>query len=114
MITLPALALLAVLGAPRHSSPAVRTSTPIWTSALALSRQMPLEQRRPGPVQSSRAHAGLGMNPIVLGALIGAAAGGAIGYVMTNNCKCDEPGYGVVLGIPLGAVGGAVLGAVIR
>jgi len=114
MITLPAMALLAALGTPPHAGrPASVSSTPIWTSAVALSRRVRLEQR-PAPVPRMSAHRGTGISPVVLGALIGAAAGGTIGFLMTNCNGCDERGLGMVPGVLIGAPAGALFAAFAR
>jgi hypothetical protein len=115
MITLPAMALLAVLAPNHHApSPAPVSSTPIWTSAVAMSRHVTLAQR-PAPISRPSAHRGSGINPVVLGALIGAAAGGTIGFLMSNCTNgCDERGIGVVPGVLIGAPAGALFAAFAR
>ncbi len=114
-ITLPAMALLAVLGANHHAGiPAPVSAAPIWTSAVAISRHMTLEQRPASPVQVSSGHRNGGIHPVVLGALIGAAAGGTIGFLMTNCHGCDERGIGIVPGVLIGAPAGAVFAALAR
>lgn len=114
-ITLPAMALLAVLGANHHASMAAPVSPAIWTSALAISRHMTLAQRPGNPVQVSSGHRNRGINTIVLGALIGAAAGGTIGFLMTNcHNGCDERGLGMAPGVLIGAPAGAVFAAFVR
>jgi hypothetical protein len=35
-----------------------------------------------------------------------------MGYVMTKDCRCDDPGAGLFVGVPVGALAGAVIGAV--
>lgn len=48
----------------------------------------------------------------LLGGIVGAVAGGVIGYQSTKCGGCEDPGIGVLLGIPLGGVVGLVGGAV--
>ena len=79
-----------------------------------MSRHLTLEQR-PAPVPRVSARRGTGISPVVLGALIGAAAGGTIGFLMTNCTNgCDERGIGVVPGVLIGAPAGALFAAFAR
>jgi hypothetical protein len=78
-----------------------------------MSRHIVLEQR-PAPISRPSAHRGNGINPVVLGALIGAAAGGTIGFLMTNCSGCDDRGLGMAPGVLIGAPAGALFAAFAR
>ena len=47
---------------------------------------------------------------IQFGAL-GAVMGASIGGSLTEHCLCDDPGYGAIIGFPIGAIAGAITGA---
>jgi hypothetical protein len=114
MTALPAMALVVFL-APGPSNPVVKTQppTPIFTAALTQSHGF-APQRPPltlGREPSSHGHSRARV--AILGALAGAAGGAGIGYFWTHDCRCDDPGYGAVIGLPIGAIGGAVVGAIV-
>jgi hypothetical protein len=46
----------------------------------------------------------------LLGAVGGLYAGAGIGYLLTKDCRCDDPGMGALIGFPIGAVVGGILG----
>jgi len=48
---------------------------------------------------------------ILLGAVIGAVLGGAVGYVMTRD-NPEDPGIGMFIGLPVGALVGGLVGFV--
>jgi hypothetical protein len=92
---------LASQGAPAHG--------PILTAVLA--HRGVLQQRTPNPIQPSPVHASPKVRAALIGAFVGAVAGGAVGYFGTSDCKCDDPGYGIIYGVPIGGLVGAVAGA---
>ena len=47
---------------------------------------------------------------ILAGIVAGAYGGAAAGHMMTSGCSCDSPGYGAIIGVPIGATLGAIVG----
>jgi hypothetical protein len=110
MSPLAAIALVTLLipGAPPNG--AVPRHGPLLSAALAI---QPVQHRTPQPIGPSPVHVSRRVRAALIGGFIGAAAGGTIGYVMTKDCRCDDPGAGLLLGLPVGALAGAVIGAAI-
>ena len=110
MSPLPAIALITLLipGAPPIR--AVLRHGPLLSAALAI---QPVQRRTPHPIRPSPVHASRRVRAALIGGFIGAAGGGTIGYVMTKDCRCDDPGAGLLLGVPIGALAGTVIGAAI-
>lgn len=114
MTALPALALAVILGSGPATPVRPAPDTPILTAALARSHGF-VPQRPPLTLgREPSAHGSSRVRNAVLGALAVAAAGGGIGYLWTRDCGCDDPGYGALIGLPIGAIGGAVAGALVR
>jgi len=111
MSPLAAIALVTVLipgGAPPNL--AVPRQGPLLSAALAI---QPAQFPTPHSIRPSPVHVSRRVRAALIGGFIGAAAGGTIGYVMTKDCRCDDPGAGLLLGLPVGALAGAVIGAAI-
>ena len=66
------------------------------------------------PHQEERQEDGRRLPPVVLGGVIGAAAGAGLGYVLQNNgAKCGDSSSCVIIGGALGMAFGVVLGLVV-
>ena len=112
MVNMPTLALIVLLGSQHHMD--FRSQPPvIWTSALAFSHHVILQTQPASPTQTPTRRGHSGIWYVAVGAAIGAAAAGTTGYVLTRKCVCDDPGYGLLIGVPLGAAVGAVGGAIV-
>ena len=103
------LTLLTVSRPPVHPPAPER---PILAAALAKASTIPASRSK--ALASSPVRTNGRVRHPVIGALIGGAVGGALGYAWTDGCRCDDPGYGVFLGAPIGALAGAVVGALER
>ena len=112
---LPATAIVLTLLAPGHLRPSI-PPPPVRQGVLlrAAIAQAPMLQRpkrdphaRP-PVRGSRM-----VRAITIGAIVGGIVGGGIGYATTTDCRCDDPGYGLFLGLPAGALAGGLIGGLL-
>lgn len=108
---LPVTAICLTLLTPQHvpAPPGARVSLLQAAAAHAPA----LQRKRPDPLARAPIRGSRRIRTIVITAAVGAAVGGAVGYAATVNCVCDDPGYGVILGIPIGAIGGGLIGAVL-
>ena len=99
-------ALLTTLSQPVMAVP--QTKTPL-RDAIARTSVRPAQ--RGGPMRASPpAHLSRGASGAMIGALAGIFAGGTIGWALTKNCHCDDPGMGAVYGLPIGGIVGGLLG----
>src|SRR6185369_850088 len=79
-----------------------RTRTPL-RDAIARNSVRPAQAPRPWrasrPTRLSR-----GVTGALLGAFAGMLAGGSLGWALTKDCGCDDPGMGAVYGWPIGGI----------
>ena len=87
----------------------------IWTSGAAAQRDEAFGVRTRTDTTIAASHSGGGLRVFTTfgGVLVGAVAGGYVGYnVLPHNCACDDPGldemiYGAFAGMAIGAAIGA-------
>jgi len=70
----------------------------------------PLARTRPFQQPSSRKQTGRKVAMAVGFGLLGGFIGASIGESVTQHCACDDPGYGAMVGFPIGAIAGAAAG----